>query len=384
MAIRTITILVLAVVFLAACATTPPGPQAADITPALLLRAEPLTGADNPLPLPDADILGLTPEIIAFVENSVNDRSSADARMRQLLKAVITDDRFGLEFDDVTRTATETFDMRLGNCLSFTNMFIAMARHIGLKARYQEVDVPPEWTVQGDSFVLNRHVNILIDSRQPGTRDRVIDFNIDNFRTSYDKRTVTDRRAQAHYYSNVGVERMQMGQKTEALRYYRKAIERDTTFSPAWNNLGALYSRSGHLSYAEAAYIRALYVNPREFVAMSNLVRLYENRGETEQAKRYRRLAMVHRMKNPYYRYTLAREAFFAGDYDKAISHLKIASRRKKNEDTFYFLMGLSYLQKGDKAAARQWLAKAEEVAEDEAQQIKYHDKLEMLLSTQN
>jgi Tfp pilus assembly protein PilF len=57
--------------------------------------------------------------------------------------------------------------------------------------------------------------------------------------------------------------------------------------------------------------------------------------------------------------------------------------RKKKNEDTFYFLMGLSYLKKGDEAAARQWLEKADQAAEDDGLQRKYHSKLEMLLSPQ-
>ena len=176
---------------------------------------------------------------------------------------------------------------------------------------------------------------------------------------------------------------MQNHEPLEALRYFRKAVDSDHEFAPVWSNLGALYSRAGHFKYAEAAHIRALEINPQELVAMSNLGRLYESLGQTELADWYNKQANLHRMRNPYYRYHLAREAFFAKDYDTAIGHLKYSVRKKKNEDAFYFLMGLSYLQKGNESAARQWLEKAEQMAEDDGLQRNYHSKLEMLLSPQ-
>ena len=61
-------------------------------------------------------------------------------------------------------------------------------------------------------------------------------------------------------------------------------------------------------------------------------------------------------MRNPYYRFDLARRAFLERDYDAAISNLEFAIRKKEWEDSFYFLLGLSYLQKGDEKRARKWL----------------------------
>jgi Flp pilus assembly protein TadD len=154
----------------------------------------------------------------------------------------------------------------------------------------------------------------------------------------------------------------------------------DRDFAPVWSNLGVLYSRAGHFDYAEAAYIQALRINPEELVAMSNLGQLYQYRGQAELADWYNSLSNQHRMQNPYYRYHLARKAFLANDYETAIKHLKYSLKRKKNEDTFYFLMGLSYLQKGDEIAAHRWLQKAEQVATDDGLKRNYHNKLESLL----
>jgi Flp pilus assembly protein TadD len=167
------------------------------------------------------------------------------------------------------------------------------------------------------------------------------------------------------------------------LRYFRKAAASDQNFTPVWSNLGALYSQAGYFEYAEAAYIRALEINPQELIAMSNLGRLYESLGQSERADWYNKQTNLHRMRNPYYRYQLAHDAFLAREYDSAIGHLKYAVRKKKNEDSFYFLMGLSYLQKGNESAARRWLEKAERAAEDDGLQRDFHSKLNMLLSSQ-
>jgi Flp pilus assembly protein TadD len=113
---------------------------------------------------------------------------------------------------------------------------------------------------------------------------------------------------------------------------------------------------------------------------MSNLAGLYERRGDRERAAWYRNRVRDHRNKNPYYSFQLAREAFSAEDYDAAIDHLKKASRGKKNEDQFYFLLGMSYLKKGDPNAARRWLSRAEEVAATDVLKRRYASKLDILL----
>ena len=116
-------------------------------------------------------------------------------------------------------------------------------------------------------------------------------------------------------------------------------------------------------------------------VAMSNLAALYEKEGRVELAAQYHSKVQTHRMRNPYYRYQLARTAFDNGDYGAAIDHLKYAVRRIKNDDNFYFLMSISYLNSGDKDAAERWMKKAEEAAEMDADKKRYHRKLDMLMS---
>lgn len=368
----------LCLALLTACASPTLAPPSDRISAQTLLRAEPLTGNSDLPELRDVDVLALDRNALDFIDEHVSRDHGRAQKLYELIYAIITEGSFGLEYDGITRTAQETFESRLGNCISFTNLFVAMAREVGLEVAYQEVAVPPIWSQVGDTFVLSQHVNVVIDMGTIG--HKVIDFNIGDYRSDYDRRLISDQRAMAHYYSNVGIEHLQKNNPLEALRYFRKSIATDDEFASVWNNLGALYSQAGNFEYAESAYLQALQINTQELAAMSNLGQLYEYRGQKTLADWYKGQSDRHRMHNPYYRYLLARKAFAAKDYKAAIRHLKYSVRKQKNEDTFYALLGLSYLQQGKESSARRWLAKAEQIARDEDLKRDYHNKLERLL----
>ena len=355
--------------------------EAVTVTSSELLEGAPLGGVqDLPDLVSNEEVLAVSPEMRAFLSENVRLKTTIGVRMNALIDAIINKETFGLEFAEKTRTASELFEYRSGNCLSFSNMFVAMARWSNLEVSFQEVQIPPDWSFQNDVFLLNRHVNVFVDLGP--LDDRVVDFNIDDFKSSYNQRKISDARARAHYFNNMGVERMQAGDTSSALSYFHKAIaENDRQFSPAWTNLGTLYSRNDHPEYAEAAYLLALKVDEGDLVAMSNLAGFYEQQGDPERAATYRKRVMDHRRDNPYYRYQRALDAYSAEDYDTAISNLKYAIREKKNEDEFYFLLGMCHLKKGNERAAKRWLAKAEEVAATDSLKRRYSSKLELLLS---
>lgn len=364
------------------CASSPGGHDQTDITPGEILAGAPLGAEQVPTRLVESDeVLALNPEMRNLLDSFV-DRSGADYLMlHELIFALVDEGTFGLEYDEKTRTAAETFQLQRGNCLSFSNLFVSMAREVGLEVEYQEVDIPPDWTLRDDVFVLNRHINVRVELGSAG--EHMVDFNIDDFRTSYDRRTISDSRALAHFYSNKGVEYMQAGEEASALAYYRRALaETDLDFSPAWTNLGVLYMRAGHVAYAEAAFLEALKANPQDRVAMSNLVRLYDYSGNHKQADAFRKRVSYHRNQNPYYRFQQGRKAVSDGEYDAAIGHLKYAIRKKENEDQFYFLLGMAYLLKGDDRKARRWMGRAEEVAATDALRRNYSNKINTILST--
>ena len=80
----------------------------------------------------------------------------------------------GVVYDPaLTRTAVELFHQRTGNCLSFAGLFVVLAREAGLDAGFQDVPVLPNWRLDGDAFVVERHVNVIVRS---GREEYVVDF----------------------------------------------------------------------------------------------------------------------------------------------------------------------------------------------------------------
>jgi Flp pilus assembly protein TadD len=289
---------------------------------------------------------------------------------------------FGLEYDETTRTAAETFAARAGNCLSFTFMFVVLARGAGLDASFQEVDIPPEWTFTGYTSILNRHINIYVDLRVGVIPAKIVDFNIADFRADYDMDIISDQRALAHFFNNLGAQYMQQGDTTAAFYSFQRAIaENDAGFAPAWDSLGTLYARSGLDYHAEAAFLQALAIDKSDLTAMNNLTVLYDRRGEPELAERHRKKVITHRNRNPYYRFQLARMAYHNEDYDRAIDHLKYAVRRHKNDDRFYALLGLVYFDMGDEEKSRHWMARAEKYAQRESMKRIYSGKIDRLMA---
>ncbi len=334
------------------------------------------------LPPPDgrslaaAGITSLDDDMRAFLAREVTGRDDP-TRLRQLLRAVLDGASFRVDYGDDTRSAAGTFHARRGNCLSFTNLFVALARESGLDVSYQEVDVPPIWTARDESFVVSRHVNAVVAARNGTTQ--VVDFNMAEFRAAYPRRAISDARAAAHYYSNLGVERLEAGDSGGAFAHFAHALSLDRTLAQAWVNLGAWYRRQGDPARAEASYLEALRINPRELVATSNLAALHEREGHVELARWYERRAANFRLQNPYYRYERAKVAYLSGDFSGAARQLREALRSSGADPTFYSLLGMSYRELGRRDAARDAFARAIELADDPRLQSAVRRKLDLL-----
>lgn len=373
-------VLAITLALAAAGCSTPGGSGAEDggrsITQYELMRASPLAHDGAPPEL-DVDMLGITPEMRAFLDEHVDRKASQKLRLVQLLKTVVGEE-FLLDYDTTTLTAQEAFEERRGNCLSFTNMFVAMAREMGLPAEFQEVEIPPDWSMSGDTFLLSRHINAVVEVRN--SPKRVVDFNAYTFNAYNEGDIISDQRALSHYFNNIGVEHMLQGEVTPAFQNFHQALVEDRTFDSAWVNLGILHRREGYAEYAEAAWFEALRWDRGNLLAMSNLASLYAEQEKTELAEYYLGKVRSHRMKNPYYHYGLAREAFNEGDYGDAIDHLEYAIRKSEGEDRFYYLMSMSHLMSGDGEEARRWMQKAEDSARLAKDRERYHHKLELLM----
>ena len=328
-------------------------------------------------------ILALDEEMQAYVQSKVANLPHARSRLKRLIGGMIDDGLLNLDYDpNLTQTASETFHRRQGNCLSFSNLFVAMAREADLDVTFQMVSIPPSFSTDGDMVLLNNHINILVKNIRSDVNfmsDYVIDFNRAEYIGSYDTLKVSDDYAIALYFSNVAVEFMRTGNTREAFRYLKKAIITYPEIPDLWVNLGAFYSRNSQPEMAVTAYYQALSIQPSNKSALVNLAGILEFLGRIQESEFYLKRADYYRDHNPYYHYLLGQTSYKAGRYQDTLDHLDEAIHLKKDEHHFYYLQGLTYLKLESSDQALESFSKAKNAAEKLQLIAAYERKLQSL-----
>jgi len=282
------------------------------------------------------EVFTLDEEMRAFIE-PVRALRDPRQKMYALIRGLDERGMFSLDYAEVTRTATRTFHDRQGNCLSFTMLFVTLARAAGLSATYQSVDVPPTWTYEGHVVIAN-HVNTSV--RTGGNEETIVDFNVRPYEGGHPRRRLSDAHALGLFYTNLGAEAMLRNDHGAALAYLREAASIEADIPAIWVNLGVLYSRHGRYEHAEAAYLRALEADDKEQSALANLALVYQALGESELAAEYRERVQSYRERNPYYHYAVAARAYDEQRFGDALSSLRRALRLKRDEHAFHSLRG--------------------------------------------
>lgn len=145
-------------------------------------------------------------------------------------------------------TARGAFRERRGDCIAYTNMFLALARYLGIDAYFVHVREVQNFYEQRGTFFVSSHLAV---GYGRGPEAEVIDFAkaISDWRLAL-YRTISDDAALALYSNNVAVTHMQSGRPEEAERILRFWIARQPEVAELYNNLGVLLNRSAR--YGEA------------------------------------------------------------------------------------------------------------------------------------
>lgn len=363
----------LAAVFLAACTTAPVSPPSADALQQLraVSQREALTNSSVP---EGTAFMALSPAMVHFVQAAAPRSAPPQQRLQSLFDAFRYHHMIEYE-DHATLTAAEAFRQQRANCLSFSAMFIALARAVGLDARFQEVDVPPSWGSSDDqTLVQYQHVNVVV--RLGRGEEAIIDLRADRYSDSYPRRILSDGQALAHYYSNLSMDELIADNLPLAQHLAFMALEADDSQSFVWNNMGIIQRRQGRLDLAETSYRQALALNPVDWSAMSNLAYIFDYQGEAEEAARLRALSHHTKLGNPYYRYALAQRAYHGGDYQGALAQLDEAIAGHRREARFFHLRGMAHWQLGAQERAVAEMQQAIALAPDESSRLRYTEQL--------
>ncbi|WP_313316954.1 tetratricopeptide repeat protein [Stenotrophomonas sp.] len=351
---------------------------------ALLLLAISAGAAAQPLSPPPADIptpdqvMALPADARALLqEKVVHATNSPEQRLQRLVELVFRPESsgLGLEYDtEATLTVAETWRQRRANCLSFTLLFVALAREAGLDARMQEVGQVVTW-YEDQGLIFNAgHVNVgmRLHGRQ-ATLD--LDSNV-----LYDRRgpqPISDARALAHFYNNRGAEQLAQHDTTAARAYLQAALQMDPRFAAAWSNLGVLESRNNDLDAAAKDLETALSINANHAPALHNATKLYQRMGDSARVAQLQQRLQRSQQRDPFYQFLQGTLAEKQGNYALATHYYQHAVRLYGRAHQFHFGLARVYFLSGNNRLAEREMARARDLGGTERWRTVYQSKLD-------
>lgn len=267
-------------------------------------------------------------------------------------------ERLHLEYAQFpTRSAVEAFAAKKGNCLSFVNLFVGLAREQeGLNPFYVEVTDYQRWNHQKGLVISAGHIvaGLYMDGEFK-TYD-FIPFRPKSYKQFH---PIDDVAAVAHYYNNLGAEALMAGDLAAARRLLTLTTQIAPGFDKGWNNLGVCLARGGELGQALATYQRGLEIDPGNLMILTNMARIYQEMGRAAEAA-----ALLARIEganttNPFFFVYQGEMALARGETARALDYMVRALRLDTEAAEVHLGLVKVYLALGDQEKARHFLERA-------------------------
>lgn len=335
----------------AGCATTPP--RSFDSVGYLRSEFEerlgPETAAELPVPFE------VDETVLAAAEGRISPAGNERDRVDQ-----VTDFIFGwldLEYARTpTRSAIGTFRARHGNCLSFVNLFVGLAREHHLAPFYVEVEDYQRWDYSEGSVVSHGHIvaGLRVDGKL-----QTFDFLPYRAKSYRDFEPIDDLKAAAHYFNNLGAEALMRGDLERARELTEIAVALTPWFDKAVNNLGVTLLRQGEPRQALAVFQDGLERDPENVALLTNAARAHQQLGRVDRADELlTRLDDVHHS-NPFFYVYRGELALARGDLEAALESMRKAYRRDSDVPEVHVGLVKVYLAMGERQKALHHLERA-------------------------
>ncbi len=298
----------------------------------------------------------LNDELRTAIDSQFKPAVREEFRLEQVTDFIFR--KVGLEYSlTPTRNAVDTYHTRQGNCLSFVNLFVGVARHNRLNPFYVEVTDHQRWRHSNGMVLSQGHIvaGLYINGEL-----RTVDFLPYTPKSYKNFKPIDDVTAAAHHYNNLAAEELlQGGDLDEVQHSLGLATELVPTFEKALNNLGVVRARLGDHEGALEAYAKGLESDPKNVPILTNIARLHQEQGNPEKAAET--LAQIEgaQTTNPFYFIYRGELALAQDDTEQALEFMRKALRLDTELPEVHVGLAKVYVAAGDLKRADHHLERA-------------------------
>lgn len=319
-------------------------------------------------PVGAKDLFALSPAMRDYLHSATfTQRLRARGMRHGLVDALYSKTDLKLEYESrITRTASETYSARMGNCLSLVIMTAAFAKELGMPVRFQSAEVADSWSRTAGIYLSSAHINISLGQHASDVlrgydpeRVLVVDFIPREEAASLRTRELDEEDVVALYLNNRAAEALIQGRIIDAYWWARAAVAARPDTATTLNTLAVIYHRHGELALAERTFQAALAREPENLSVLRNLEPLLLALGRPLEAQALAKRIAAIEPTPPYHYFDMGMVALKAGEFDTAVKHFAREVKRAPYNDEFRFWLGIAHLKLGHLGDAREHIALA-------------------------
>ena len=316
--------------------------------------------------LPLTDPLTLDPLTAAHVREVIGIQGSPRERMRRIIRYLVDRGRMNFRYaPNQSLTAEQAFLQHTGDCMAYTNLYIAMARAVDLPMHFVRItDLPVYYERSGVFYVSSHMAAAYPTGGNDGFGGLVIDFSseTDNWRLGLYE-PAPDLTAFALFYSNVAMDALVQGHATEAERTLSFLLEKTPNLRELYSNLGVVLMREGRAAAALSLLERGMALFPDYHPLYINAAQAARSLERAELADLYLARGASVATTDPFFLFSRGLSAYQKADYAVAVRQFQQAARAQPDNPVILSWMVRAYLSSGEKHRGKETYQRLVKVA---------------------